>query len=189
MGLSFGIPQDACGLRLCVIRQTRDGERLDLCETVIFANGAGAVDTVLRRAKISGDIGRFGQSIVEYGGDWWADVMNANGDLIDVLPMSREAWNSLKNKCIALFRHLRAPFPLRLHRVVHGGLQGGKGCLGAITVPLYSATGQFIGILSRRVFATALFADGSLQVSEPSANYETSVSQVFGVPVRVFVII
>jgi hypothetical protein len=93
----FGIPIEARGLRLCVIRKTKDGERLDLCEPVIFTKGYSSVITVLRRAKICGHIGKFGQSINEYGGDWWADVMNADGDWIDVIPMSRDAWNSLKN--------------------------------------------------------------------------------------------
>lgn len=82
------IPLDAVGLRLCKV--TNDD--LVLCEGVIFDKGRSAVDTVLRRAAVSGLVGPIGQT-----GDYWADFLNADGDWTETIALSRQAWNKLKN--------------------------------------------------------------------------------------------
>lgn len=82
------IPVDAVGLRLCKMR----GENLILCEPIVFEHGRVAIDTILRRAKVSGKIGPIGET-----GDYWADFINSNGDWEETIALSREAWNGLKN--------------------------------------------------------------------------------------------
>ncbi|MDO9006317.1 MAG: hypothetical protein Q7V20_22975 [Aquabacterium sp.] len=94
---TFGIPDNAAGIRLAVLRAEKaGGERLDLCETIIFSDGAKALDTILRRAQICGWVGRYGQDVGD--GHHFADLMQENGDSLDVLPMSRAAWNYIKRK-------------------------------------------------------------------------------------------
>ena len=83
------IPHDAHGLRLCKMR----GDRLILCEPVIFCRGRPAVDTVLRRAAISGKVGPIGET-----GDFWADFINLDGDWEETIALDRDAWNGLKNR-------------------------------------------------------------------------------------------
>jgi len=103
----FNIPYDADGFRLCVIRREKGGdERLDITETIIFTRGAVAVDIILRRAAICGKIGEYGSSIRD-DQNHWVDLMQANGDGLDVLPMSREAWNYLKRKTKARIWRLK----------------------------------------------------------------------------------
>src|SRR5258706_16051128 len=87
--MAFNLPQAVCGLRLCKMR----GDNLILCETLIFDDGRNAVDTVLRRAQISGEVGPVGET-----GDLWADLMDRDGDLVETIALSRGAWNALKNK-------------------------------------------------------------------------------------------
>ena len=87
---SLNIPSEAAGIRLCVMR----GENLVLCETMIFEQGSAAVDTVLRRARISGKVGPLGET-----GDFWADLMNIEGDtIVETIALDRKSWNALKNK-------------------------------------------------------------------------------------------
>lgn len=93
----FNIPDDAHGIRLAVLRPEKGGgERLDLCETIMFTRGASALDTLLRRAEICGWVGQYGQGVGD--GSHFADLMQENGDSLDVLPLSREAWNYIKRK-------------------------------------------------------------------------------------------
>lgn len=83
------LPPDATGLRLCRMR----GEKLIMCEDVQFVGGREAVDTVLRRAAISGH--------VEIGGnnhDHWADVINANGDWDETVALDAKSYGALKNR-------------------------------------------------------------------------------------------
>jgi len=82
------IPRDAVGLRLCKI----SAGQLVLCEPVIFDRGRLAVDTVLRRAAISGKVGPIGET-----GDFWADFINKDGDWEETIALDRGAWNKLKN--------------------------------------------------------------------------------------------
>ena len=83
------VPENAIGLRLCKVV----GETLIMCEPVIFNNGQPAVDTVLRRASISGQVGPIGET-----GDFWADfLIDDIGTWEETVALDRDAWNSLKN--------------------------------------------------------------------------------------------
>jgi hypothetical protein len=84
-----GLPETAVGLRLCKIKSN---DELVLCEPVQFVGGYDAVHTVLRRAAISGTVGPVGEA-----GDYFADIMDENGDMIETIALSRNSWNSLKN--------------------------------------------------------------------------------------------
>lgn len=90
MSDTIQIPANVVGLRLCKMVA---GNQLVLCEAIEFARGAPAVDTVLRRARISGSVGPIGET-----GNYWADLMVVNGDWIDTIALSQAAWNSLKNR-------------------------------------------------------------------------------------------
>lgn len=92
----FGLPERAKGIRLCVIRKSGNDEHLNLCQAAYF-NDFSALDTVLRQAEIYGKIEKVGDEIT---GDFWADIMIDQDIWEDVLPMSREAWNALKNKLL-----------------------------------------------------------------------------------------
>lgn len=70
----LGIPTQAVGLRLCRIRP--DGG-LVLYDAIRFLAGASAVDTVLRRAQISGRV-----AVGAENETYWADVMNDDGDTV-----------------------------------------------------------------------------------------------------------
>lgn len=86
-----GLPDEARGLRLCRIDSK---ERLFLCEPVMFVNGAPAVDTVLRRAQIAGK--------VEVGaaqlGDYFADVLDREGAMIENVALDQKSYRSLKTR-------------------------------------------------------------------------------------------
>lgn len=82
------IPSNATGLRLCKMV----GERLLMTEDVQFVNGRDSVDTVLRRAAISGKVGPIGET-----GDYWADFLEADGGWSETVALDRSSWNSLKN--------------------------------------------------------------------------------------------
>lgn len=84
----FDIPPDVRGIQLCRMK----GDELLMCETVVFADGVSAVDTVLRRAEIAGPVGTVGDT-----GDWWADLMSDPWTRVDTIALSAEAWRSLKN--------------------------------------------------------------------------------------------
>lgn len=82
------LPAEAVGLRLC----RHSGERLILCEVVIFKDGWSAVETTLRRATISGR--------VEIDGDikdHFADVMDADHSIIETVALDARSYKSLKN--------------------------------------------------------------------------------------------
>lgn len=82
------LPDEAVGLRLCKMV----GEDLRLAEPVVFERGRPAVQVVLQRAAISGQVGPLGET-----GDFWADVLNADGDWIETVALDRGSWNILKN--------------------------------------------------------------------------------------------
>jgi len=70
------------------------GEDLRLGELVIFTGGRSAVITTLTRAAISGHVG--GQP--EANTDWWADIMDREGSMVDTIRLDRGSWNALKNR-------------------------------------------------------------------------------------------
>lgn len=90
--MGFGIPETATGFVL----QRLSGDSLISTEHVVFPDGFLAVDTILRRAEICGWVGKFGCAVGD--GNHFIDIFDANGDMLDVLPMSREAWSYLKRK-------------------------------------------------------------------------------------------
>ncbi|TDH35677.1 hypothetical protein E2A64_10070 [Pseudohoeflea suaedae] len=83
------IPKDTNGLRLCKMV----GDDLVMCEPVQFVGGGAAVDTVLRRASISGNVGPVGDT-----GDYWADLLNAEGDWTETIKLDRHSYAAIKTK-------------------------------------------------------------------------------------------
>ena len=84
------LPAEAVGLKLYRIDRK---DRLIGCEGVRFKDGRPAVDTTLRRAAISGR--------VEIGGDikdHFADVLDANGDMVETVALDRKSYAALKNR-------------------------------------------------------------------------------------------
>jgi hypothetical protein len=83
------LPHESTGLRLGKI--FADGRGL-LCEAIRFPGGRDAVDTVLRRAAISGR--------VDIGGDiedHFADVLDADASIIETVALDRRSYSALKN--------------------------------------------------------------------------------------------
>lgn len=69
-----------------------EGNSLIGCEAVQFTN-AGGVDTVFRRAAISGR--------VEFEGklkDHFADLLDISGDIIGTVALDRKSYGALKNR-------------------------------------------------------------------------------------------
>jgi hypothetical protein len=63
------------------------------CEAVQLAGGAAAIDTVLRRAMISGR--------VEIGGplqDHFADLLDSGGDIVETVALDRASYSALKDR-------------------------------------------------------------------------------------------
>lgn len=87
--LRLRVPYQTAGLRLCKMVN----EELHLYEMMMFRGGAAAIDTTLRRAELSGPVGPLGET-----GDYWADLLNADGDWFETVALSRGAWNILKNR-------------------------------------------------------------------------------------------
>jgi hypothetical protein len=84
----FTIPENVRGLRLCKMK----GDDLLLCETVLFKDGHHAVDTILRRASICGEVGPVGEI-----GDQWADLMQDESGWLETIKLDAAAWRSLKD--------------------------------------------------------------------------------------------
>lgn len=83
-----GLPNDAVGLRLARIV----GDDLRLCEAVRFVSGRDGVDTVLRRAAVSGHVEIEGQ--IE---NHFADALNDNGDIVAIISLDSKSYGALKN--------------------------------------------------------------------------------------------
>jgi hypothetical protein len=83
------VPPDSCAVQLYRIAS----ENLIACEPVTFARGAAGVDTVLRRASISGR--------VEIGGkiaDHFADLLNTDGDMLETVALDAASYRALKTR-------------------------------------------------------------------------------------------
>jgi hypothetical protein len=82
--------EKAIGLRLCRMLK---GDRLSMCENVVFTNGRAAVETVLLRAQLSGR--------VEVEGDLkdhWADVLtDSDGTWEQTVALDAKSYGALKN--------------------------------------------------------------------------------------------
>lgn len=86
----ISLPKASAVLRLGRITQQGD---LILCEAMIFDEGRPAVETVLRRAALSGR--------VEVGGeiaDHLADVLDAEGDLVETVALDRGSYAAIKTR-------------------------------------------------------------------------------------------
>jgi len=82
--------EKAIGLRLCRMLK---GDRLSMCENVVFTNGRPAVETILNRARLSGR--------VEIEGDLkdhWADVLiDSDGTWDQSVALDAGSYRALKN--------------------------------------------------------------------------------------------
>lgn len=84
------LPAEAVGL--CLYRIDRK-ERLWACEAMRFENGRDGVDTVLRRAAVSGR--------VEIGGEianHFADVLDDEQTILTTVALDAKSYGALKNK-------------------------------------------------------------------------------------------
>lgn len=84
------LPRVAAGLRLARIDKR---DNLLLCEAVLFDSGWVGVETTLRRAAISGRV-EIGGEVVDH----FADVLDANGDIVEVIALDRRSYSALKNR-------------------------------------------------------------------------------------------
>lgn len=84
------LPEDAVGLQLFKIDRK---DELIACEGVRFARGRAAVDTVLRRAAISGR--------VDIGGkinDHFADVLDDDGSIVETVALDARSYRALNSR-------------------------------------------------------------------------------------------
>jgi hypothetical protein len=86
----LNLPESVIGLRLA--RIDRKGE-LILCEAMRFNEGRDAVDTVLRRARISGRVEIDGQIA-----DHFADALDDDGDIVVSIALDARSYRALKIK-------------------------------------------------------------------------------------------
>lgn len=88
------VPPEAAGLKLYRYRVQGGGdEHLTACEAVRFTGGAAAVDTVLRRATISGRVEIEGEIA-----DHFADVLDADQSIIATVALDAKSYKALKNR-------------------------------------------------------------------------------------------
>ncbi len=84
------LPEEAVGLQLHRIDAK---DRVHACEAIRFVRGRSGVDTVLRRAAISGR--------VDIGGDiedHFADVLDGDGSIIETVALDRASYRALKTR-------------------------------------------------------------------------------------------
>ena len=86
----LNLPESVVGLRLA--RIDRNGA-LILCEAMRFDKGHAAVDTVLRRALISGRVEVEGKIA-----DHFADALDGDGDIVVSVALDAKSYRALKTK-------------------------------------------------------------------------------------------
>lgn len=86
---AMGVPLQVAVVRLCKMF----GEDLRLCEPVLFHDGAAAVDTVLRRARLSGQVTVGAEVQLQ---DHWADLLDRNGNLVSHAALDAASFGALK---------------------------------------------------------------------------------------------
>lgn len=84
------LPLETVGL--CLYRIDRN-ERLWACEAMRFANGRAGVDTVLRRAQLSGRV-EIGGEVVNH----FADVLDDECTILATVALDAKSYGALKNK-------------------------------------------------------------------------------------------
>jgi len=85
----MNVPPEALAVRLFRI----DNADLIACEAVAFNGGAATIETVLRRAAVSG--------LVEIGGqiaDHFADLLSADGSLVETVALDASSYRALKTR-------------------------------------------------------------------------------------------
>ena len=87
---SLNLPEESVGLRLARITPK---DELILCESVMFKKGREAVDTVLRRATISGRV-EIGVEIENH----FADVLDQDGSMVETVSLDAKSYGALKNR-------------------------------------------------------------------------------------------
>jgi hypothetical protein len=90
------VSADIVGLSLCRVI----GDDLRMTEAVRFTKGAAAVDTVLRRARLSGQVGPIGDDVDL--GDYWADLRDANGSIVSHVVLDAGSFRALKRQWLRL---------------------------------------------------------------------------------------
>lgn len=87
MSFSGTLPDQSTGLQLHRVK----GDDLIACEPIQFDLGFAAVDTVLRRASLSGRV-EIGGELAEY----FADIHDAEGDLLETAGLDHASYRALK---------------------------------------------------------------------------------------------
>jgi hypothetical protein len=85
----FNLPPTAAVVRLARIR----GDDLIFCEAMLLPGGATAIDTILRRAQLSGR--------VEVGGEianHFADILDEAGDMVQTVALDSKSYSAIKNR-------------------------------------------------------------------------------------------
>ena len=85
------VPLEVVGVRL--YRYVDRGERLIACEPMRFAGGSEDVNTVLRRAAISGRVEIEGQI-----GNYFADLLDEHHDLVTTVALDADSYRALKTR-------------------------------------------------------------------------------------------
>ena len=83
------IPTNVVGVRL----YKHVGDDLVGCEAVRFVEGSSAVDTVLRRAAISGRVEMEGEIV-----DHFADLLDKDQDIIATVALDAKSYRALKTR-------------------------------------------------------------------------------------------
>lgn len=84
------LPKSVVGLQLA--RIDRRGA-LILCEAMRFDEGLAAVDTVLRRAAVSGRVDVGGEIF-----DHFADALDDSGNMVETVALDAKSYKALKTK-------------------------------------------------------------------------------------------
>jgi hypothetical protein len=87
---TISIPSAAVAVKL--YRVTRNDDLIG-CEPVAFANGAIGIDTVMRRAAISGRVEVEGKI-----GDHFADLLDARGSMVATVALDAGSYRMLKTR-------------------------------------------------------------------------------------------
>lgn len=89
-GKRRGVPSNAAGL--CLYRMA--GENLIGCELVMFSAIPAGVDTVLRRAAISGHVEVHPNALRNH----FADILDTNGNIIENAALDAKSYKALKTR-------------------------------------------------------------------------------------------
>ena len=86
----FNLPAAATVLRLARINRK---EELILCEAMRLNGGSSAIDTILRRANISGRVEVEGKIVNHF-----ADVLDDDGNMVTTVALDAKSYSAIKNR-------------------------------------------------------------------------------------------